>query len=287
MSVDSPQGVDVHPPVSMVVRDGIATITLDRPEALNAFTVTMFDGLHALLDRVDADDAIRAVVITGRGKAFSAGVDLSPGPDTFHPSNRRMRGGGFRDPGGELTLRLYALNKPLIAAVNGVAVGIGATMTLPADVRIMADSARFGFVFSRRGIIPEACSTWFLPRIVGIGVAAEWCYSGRTVDAVEAREAGLVSRVVPADELAERAHAVAVELTEKSSSISVALSRQLLWRMLGAEHPEQAHRIESDLLHWLGRQPDAAEGVASFLEKRPPRFPMSVSKDLPAPWWKD
>ena len=265
---------------------GVATIVLDRPEAMNAFTPTMMEELLDAFDRIDADDDVRAVVMTGRGRAFCAGADLSGGSKTFaHEERETTR----RDGGGRVALRIYDCLKPVIAAINGPAVGVGATMTLPMDVRLVARGAKLGFVFSRRGIVPEACSSWFLPRIVGIAQAQEWVLTGRVFDAEEALRGGLVRSVHEPDDLLDAAHGLAREIAANTAPVSVALSRQLLWRMLGASHPMEAHRIDSRAMEATGSSPDAAEGVASFLEKREPRFRMRPSRDMPDvfPWWDD
>jgi enoyl-CoA hydratase/carnithine racemase len=272
-------------------RDGILTVTLNRPEKLNAFTPRMRDELIAAFDRADADDEVRAVVVTGAGRAFCAGADLSLGADTFdYPRREGLSDPGrHRDGGGRLALRIYESRKPVIAAVNGPAVGIGATMTLPMDLRLAAIHAGFGFVFTRRGIVPEACSSWFLPRLVGVGTALEWVLSGRTVWAEEALRRGLVRSLhAPADLLPE-ALALAREIAENAAPVSVTLARHLLWRMLGADHPMAAHRIESRAMFTLGQGPDAKEGVRAFLEKRPPRFAGRPSRDMPDffPWWPE
>ena len=275
------------------VEDRVLTLTLDRPERLNAFTGQMLAEMVDAFDRVDADDDVRAVIVTGAGRGFCAGADLARGADTFnYDDNPRGRTEGTtweRDGGGLLSLRIYNLNKPIIAAVNGAAVGVGVTMQLPMDVRIAAESARFGFVFSRRGIVPEACSSWFLPRVVGISQALEWTYSGRVFPASEALAGGLVSRVVPDEELLPTARALAAEIVENTSSLSVTLIRHMMWRLLGADHPMEAHKLDSRGVQSLGRGPDAAEGVKSFLEKRPPDFTGRVSQDLPDyfPWWEE
>jgi enoyl-CoA hydratase/carnithine racemase len=268
------------------VTDGICTITLHRPDKLNAFTTTMLRELLEAFDRTDADDGVRVVIVTGAGRAFCAGADLSGGGETF---DYREHGGAaeHRDGGGLLTLRIFESRKPVIAAINGPAVGVGVTMTLPMDVRIASSMARFGFVFARRGIVPEAASSWFLPRLVGISQAAEWCYTGRVFPADEALAGRLVSRVVPPETLLDTARVLAREIADHTSAVSVTLTRALLWRMLGADHPMDAHRIDSKLIHELGPSADAAEGVSAFLEKRPARFPMRPSRDLPSvwPWW--
>ena len=273
------------------VDDGILTLTLNRPEKLNAFTVTMMREVLDAIERADADDAVRAVIVTGSGRAFCAGADLSSGSGTFDgtqlPEPETVD--THRDGGGLVTLRLYESKKPLIAAINGPAVGVGVTMTLPMDVRIASSSARMGFVFAKRGIVPEACSSWFLPRIVGISQAAEWVYTARIFPAEEALAARLVSRVVPPEDLMPTARALAKEMSSGTSAMSVALSRQLLWRMLGADHPMEAHKVDSKCIFWMGQSADAHEGVASFLQKRPPDFKLRPSQDMPPffPWWKE
>jgi enoyl-CoA hydratase/carnithine racemase len=266
---------------------GVLTLTLSRPERLNALNVQMLDELLRALDEIDADDDVRAVIVTGAGRAFCAGADLGGGGATFDTS--RAPAGIPRDGGGRITLRLYECKKPLIAAINGAAVGVGVTMTLPMDVRIASDKARFGFVFARRGIVPEAASSWFLPRVVGISQAMEWVATGRLFPAEEALAGRLVSRVVPHDELLPAARALAREIADNTSGVSVCLARQLLWKMLGADHPMEAHKIDSRVMNALGASPDAYEGVQSFLEKRPAHFTMKVSSDLPEvyPWWPE
>ena len=267
--------------------DGIATITLNRPEKPNALTAPMADELLAALDTTDADDAVRAVVLTGAGRGFCAGADLGRGARTFDAADEGHPGsaedaetvdGVPRDGGGVLALRVAASLKPVIVAVNGPAVGVGATMVLPADIRIAADGARFGFVFTRRGLVPEAASSWFLPRVVGISQAMEWVATGRVFDAEEALAGGLVSRIEPADGLLAAAHGIAREIAENTSAVSVALSRRMLWSMLGADSPWDAHRMDSRTIHRLGGGAEAAEGVLSFLEKRPPRFPGRIDE---------
>ena len=267
----------------------ILTITLNRPDKLNAFTRRMLEELLDALDRADEDDDVKAIVFTGAGRGYCAGADLSMGAESFDAEKRKDRPGGLnRDGGGILTLRLYESLKPLIGAINGAAVGVGSTMLLPMDIRIAADTAKFGFVFARRGIIPEACSSWFLPRVVGISTALEWSYSGRIISPEEALEANLVTEIVPNDSLLSRAHEIATSITEKTSTISIALTRHLMWKMLGADHPIEAHKLDSRSIYYLGQSQDAREGVESFLEKRVAKFKNKVSKDLPPffPWWK-
>ncbi len=271
------------------VDEGIATLTLNRPEKLNAFTHEMLNEMIDAFDRADADDAVRCVIVTGAGRAFCAGADLSSGGDTFDADARADRQGGLqRDGGGRLTLRIFDLNKPIIAAINGPAVGVGVTMTLPMDVRLASDTARFGFVFARRGIVPEACSSWFLPRVVGINQALEWCYSGRVFPASEALEGGLLRSVHDGESLLPTARAIARDIADNTSAVSVTLIRQMMWRMLGADHPMEAHRIDSRGIYALGRSADAREGVEAFLEKRPAQFPDKVSANMPEffPWWE-
>ena len=271
------------------VDDGVLTITMNRPEKLNAFTGTMMREMIDAFDRADADDGIRCIVVTGAGRAFCAGADLSSGAGTFDADARSDRPSGLNpDGGGLLTLRIFESKKPVVAAVNGPAVGIGVTMTLAMDVRFAADVARFGFVFARRGIVPEACSSWFLPRVVGIGQALDWTLSGRIFPADEAKAGGLVRAVYPKDELLPAVRAYAREIAANTSSISVTLIRHMMWRMLGADHPMEAHKLDSRGVYYTGRSPDAREGVASFLEKRPARFPGKVSSDMPEffPWWE-
>ena len=273
------------------VSDSIATVTLARPEKMNAFTGVMMRELLDVFDVIDADDAVRAVIVTGDGKAFCAGADLSSGAKTFDDGDWSSTSDDSvrRDGGGQVTLRIFACKKPVIAAINGAAVGIGATMTLPMDVRLASSAARIGFVFTRRGIVPEACSSWFLPRVVGISRAAEWVYTGRILSADEAHEGDLVRTVYAPDELLPAARMLAREIADNTSGVSVALSRQMLWRMLGADHPMQAHRVDSRAIQLRGRSADAHEGVTSFLEKRPAQFSDSVAASLPDvfPEWQD
>lgn len=265
------------------VSDRVATITLNRPEQLNAFTGLMMRELIDAFDRVDADDDVRVVVVTGAGRGFCAGADLSGGGETFSRggSDEMTDVGVPRDGGGMVSLRIFECTKPVIGAINGAAVGVGVTMTLPMDIRLAAEGARFGFVFARRGIVPEACSSWFLPRLVGISQAAEWCYTGRVFPAGEALAGGLVRSVHSADDLLPAAYAIAAEIADNTAPVSIALTRQMLWRMLGAAHPMEAHKVDSRGILERGRSADATEGVVSFLEKRAPEFPVKVSDGLP------
>jgi enoyl-CoA hydratase/carnithine racemase len=277
--------------IAYEVEDQVLTLTLDRPEKLNALTDEMKDELIDALDRADDDDGIRAIVFTGRGRGYCAGADISSGAGAFDAVSRGRPTtiDKYRDGGGQLTLRIFRCKKPVIAAINGPAVGVGITMTLPMDYRLAAEGARMGFVFVRRGIVPEAASTWFLPRVVGINQAADWVYSGRIFDAQEALRAGLVRSVHPPGELLPAARAIAREIIENAAPVSVALSRQMLWRGLVADHPMRMHETDSRAILFLGQTADAAEGVASFVEKRPPRYTMSVKRDLPNifAWWKE
>jgi len=273
--------------ITVDVSDRILTITLNRPDRLNAWTQTMFGDLMEAFERADADDGVRAVIVTGAGRAFCAGADLERGGETFTKREHEDADTIPRDSGGRLTLRIFESTKPVIAAINGPAVGIGATMTLPMDVRLAADDARIGFVFVRRGIVPEACSSWFLPRVVGISRAMEWVATGRVFDAREALEGGLVRSLHPKSELLEAARSLAREIADHAAPVSVALARRMLWRMLGAEHPMLAHRADSRGMFLRGRSADAAEGIAAFLEKRPANFPDKISDGLPdvMPGW--
>lgn len=289
--------------IAIDLTDRILTITLDRPAAMNAFTAQMLREMIAAFDRADQDDEVRAMIVTGSGdRAFCAGADLSGGAATFDYGSRpqwsdagspvRADGSvdydhpGVRDGGGLLSLRIFQSKKPVIGAINGAAVGIGATMTLPMDFRLAADTARYGFVFARRGIVPEAASSWFLPRLIGISTALDWCYSGRLVSAVEAQQAGLVRSVHASGDLINAARELAQQLTAQSAPVSVALTRQMMWRMMGAPSPIDAHRLDSRLVWSRGSSADAKEGVASFLEKRAADYPDKVSSDLPhfSPW---
>jgi enoyl-CoA hydratase/carnithine racemase len=263
------------------VADGVLTITLNRPDRLNAWTPTMQSELIEALDQADADDAVRAIVFTGAGRGYCAGADLEGGGSTFDWRERETSDAVPRDGGGRFTLRLFDCTKPSIAAINGPAVGVGITMTLAMDVRLAADDAKMGFVFARRGIVPEACSSWFLPRIVGIGQAMEWVATGRVFPATEALAGGLVRSLHPKDEVLGAAHALAREIADNTAPVSVALGRQMLWTMLGAEHPMEAHRADSRAMFARGQSADAREGVTAFLEKRPAEFPDRVSDGLP------
>ena len=277
--------------VTIEVADRIATLTLNRPDRMNAFTATMMLDLIKAFDLTDADDAVGAVIVTGAGRAFCAGADLAAGGATFDYAKRGEAARDeakvndtFRDGGGRVTLRIFNSLTPVIGAINGAAVGIGATMQLPMDIRIASTDARFGFVFNRRGITPEACSSWFLPRLVGISTALEWCYSGRVFPAAEAHERGLVRSIHAPQDLLDAARALAREFVDNTAPVSDALTRQMMWRMMGAAHPMDAHRVDSRAITERGRSADAREGVSSFLEKRPAQFSDKVSSDLPAVW---
>ena len=272
--------------------DGVATITLNRPEKMNAYTRIMGEEIMAAMDDIDADDSVRAVIFTGSGdRAFCAGADLTPegGGHVFSdPSEvEDLSDPKVRDGGGLLTLRLFESKKPLISACNGVAVGVGANMQLAMDIRLASDNARYGFVFARRGIVPEACSSWFLPKIVGISQALEWCYTGRVFDAAEAHNGGLIRSIHSQDELMDAAQGLAREIASNTSAVSVAMTRAMMWRLPSGDHPMDAHRIDSRAIYRLSRGADAKEGIASFLEKRAPRYPAKVSEDMPDfyPWW--
>jgi enoyl-CoA hydratase/carnithine racemase len=285
------------------VENRIQTITLSRPDKLNAFTGTMMNELIAAFDEADKSDDVRAVIVTGAGRAFCAGADLSAGADTFDQDKRVGRRAArktpdgahdysdeaIRDGGGRVTLRIFESLKPVIAAINGPAVGIGATMLLPMDIRLASEEARIGFVFSRRGIVMEACSSWFLPRLVGMQQACDWVYSGRVFSASEALAGGLVKEVLPAAELLPRARAIGKEIADNTAPVSIALMRQMMWRMLGADHPMEAHKIDSRGIFTRGKSGDVREGVSAFLEKRPARFADRVSRDMPSyfPWWQE
>ena len=272
------------------LEDSVLLITLNRPEILNAFNRDMMAEMIDALDKADADDNVRAIIVTGAGRGFCAGADLSAGGNTFNAEARDDREDGLqRDGGGRVTLRIFECKKPIIAAINGAAVGIGATMTLPMDIRLCSTKAKFGFVFARRGIVPEACSSYFLPRVVGISQALEWCYSGRVFPGGEALAGGLVRSIHEPDDLLAAAKVIAREIADNTSAVSVTLIRQMMWKMLGADHPMEAHKIDSRGIYFAGKAADAKEGVESFLEKRTAKFPLKVSEDMPEfyPWWVD
>ena len=276
--------------IKYAVDAGVATITFNRPERLNAMTVAMTNEVSGALDLADANPAVRAVILTGEGRAFCAGSDLSSGPEAFQPVAETSDGATVvRDTGGVLNLRLFAMTKPTIAAINGPSVGLGATVTLPCDIRIASTTATFGFVFSRLGIVTEGCSSWFLPRVVGISTALRWALGGAMVSADDALAAGLISALHEPGDLMDAARGVAGELATETSPLSASLIRQLLWHGLTLAHPMETHRLESALVAELSVGPEAREGVASFLETRPPRFSSRVPDDLPTswPWWKD
>jgi enoyl-CoA hydratase/carnithine racemase len=263
------------------VSERVLTITLNRPDRLNAWTATMCRELIEAFDRADADDEVRVIVVTGEGRGFCAGADLAGGGETFDYRARGNTDPVPRDNGGLFTLRVFESTKPVIAAINGPAVGVGATMTLPMDIRLAAEGARIGFVFARRGIVPEACSSWFLPRLVGISRAMEWVATGRVFDAKEAHDAGLVRSVHSSESLLDAAYQLAEEIIDNAAPVSVALARRMMWHMLGAEHPMLAHRADSRGMFARGQSADAREGVTAFLEKRPAQFPDRVSDGLP------
>lgn len=273
------------------VDDHVATITLNRPDQLNAFTGKMMYELVDAFDRIDADDDVRVVIVTGAGRGFCAGADLSSGGETFSRGGSDVATkveGVPRDGGGIVSLRIFECTKPVIAAINGPAVGVGVTMTLPMDIRLASENAKFGFVFARRGILPEACSSYFLPRLVGISQATEWCYTGRVFGPQEAKDGRLVRSIHAPDDLLPAARAIAKEIVDNTAPVSVALTRQMLWRLLGADHPMEAHKVDSRGIAERGKSADSREGVMSFLEKRPPVFPVKVSDGLPDifPGWE-
>jgi len=281
-----------HTQIIVTKAAGVATITLNRPDKMNAYTRTMGEEIMAAMDDIDADDGCRAVIFTGAGeRAFCAGADLTPegGGHVFSDPTQvdDLSDPRVRDGGGLLTLRLFESKKPLISACNGVAVGVGATMQLAMDIRLASETARYGFVFARRGIVPEAASSWFLPRIVGISQALEWCYTGRVFDAAEAKAGGLVRSIHAPGELLPAAEALAREIADNTSAISVAMTRAMMWRLSATDHPMEAHKIDSRSIYRLSRGADAKEGIASFLEKRKPQYPGKVSADMPNfyPWW--
>jgi len=274
------------------IEKGVATVTLHRPEQMNALTQTMRKELVEIFAAADQDDSVRVVVVKGAGKAFCAGADLSSGGSAFDRAVQEGRKVGIaehRDGGGQISLAIFRCRKPVIAAINGHAVGVGITMTLPMDVRIVAEDAKIGFVFTRRGVVPEACSSWFLPRIVGISKAAEWIYTGRVFRASDEAASGLFNYVLPKDKVADKAMTIAREIAENTSAVSVALGKALLWHGLGEGDPQSVHLIDSRCFYWMGMQKDSHEGVESFLEKRAPKFAMKLSTDMPDfyPWWKE
>ena len=279
------------------INDKILTITLNRPDRLNAFTGQMMNDLISAFDSASKDDEVRVIIVTGEGRGFCAGADLAAGEATFNrDKNPRAEKTEdeenlewLRDGGGRTTLAIYDCSKPIIAAINGPAVGVGVTMTLPMDIRLASEDAKFGFVFARRGLVPEAASSWFLPRIVGISKSLEWTFSGKVFDAKEALDGGLVRSIHPKDTLMDEARNIANEIIENTSPVSVSMTRQMLWKMLGADHPMEAHKVDSRAIYELGKGEDTKEGVNSFLEKRPPEFPSKVSKDMPDfyPWWDE
>ena len=278
--------------IKLEIENGVATLTLNRPDKLNAFNTQMMKEMIACFDHTDANDDVKVVIVTGAGRAFCAGADLSSGAATFdydaqaggERKDARTPEGVQRDGGGLLTLRIYDSLKPVIAAINGAAVGVGVTMQLAMDIRLASTEARFGLVFARRGINPEAGSSWFLPHLVGIQTALEWCYTGRVFPAQEAFDKGLVRSLHAPEDLLPAAYALAREIADNTAPVSVALTRQLIWRNAGATHPMFAHRSDSRGIHARGRMPDAKEGVVSFLEKRPANYPDKVSTDLPDIW---
>lgn len=284
------------------VAEGILTLTLNRPDRLNAFTDVMAEELISAMDAADADDAVKVIIVTGAGRAFCAGADLGKGADTFNYDSRQGSGQGnghddnasseldweaVRDTGGMVTLRMFQSLKPMIAAINGPAVGVGATMTLPMDIRIASRDTRMGFVFCRRGIVPDGAASWLLPKVVGLPQSLEWVLSGRVFDAEEGQRGGLLRSLHDGDALMAEARRLAREIADNTSAVSVALSRQMLWRMAGEAHPQRAHEIESQAIYWTGRSADAKEGVMSFIEKRPAKFTLSPVRDMPPgyPWW--
>ena len=279
------------------VKEKVLTITLNRPDRLNAFTGQMMNDLISAFDSASNDDEVRVVIVTGEGRGFCAGADLGAGEATFNrDENPRAKKTDdkdnlewLRDGGGRTTLAIYDCSKPIIAAINGPAVGVGVTMTLPMDIRLASEEAKFGFVFARRGLVPEAASSWFLPRIVGISKSLEWTFSGKVFDAEEALKGGLIRSIHSKDSLLDEAKKIANEIIENTSPVSVSMTRQMLWKMLGADHPMEAHKVDSRAIYELGKGEDTKEGVNSFLEKRPPEFPSKVSEDMPDfyPWWDE
>jgi enoyl-CoA hydratase/carnithine racemase len=274
------------------IERGVAIVTLYRPDQMNAVTPTMRKELIDIFTAADQDDSVRAVVVRGAGKAFCAGADLSSGGSAFDRTTqdgRKVTIGEHRDGGGQISLAIFRCRKPVIAAINGHAVGVGITMTLPMDIRIVSEDAKIGFVFTRRGVVPEACSSWFLPRIVGISKSAEWIYTGRVFRASEEAKSGLFNHVVAQEQVLDKAMTIAGEIAQNTSAVSVALSKALLWHGHVEGDPQSVHLIDSRCFYWSGCQEDSYEGVQSFLDKRPPKFTMKVSKDMPDfyPWWKE
>tara|TARA_Y100000816_G_scaffold5580_1_gene3394 strand:- start:1373 stop:2233 length:861 start_codon:yes stop_codon:yes gene_type:complete len=272
------------------IEDKALIISLSRPEKLNAFTEVMMREIIDAVNLAEENNNIRAIIFTGKGEKYCAGADLSTGEDSFNWTDKKKEAKDIvRDAGGVLTLRLFKSTKPIIGAINGDAVGIGATMLLPMDVRIASDNARFGFVFAKRGIVPEAASSWFLPRLIGIDNALKLCYSANVIDAKTAKEINLISEITSQENLISRALQISDEFTKETSSISIALTRQMLWRMMGADHPMEAHKIDSRAVYALGKSGEAVEGIKSFFEKRPPEFPGKITEDMPDfyPWWDE
>ena len=272
------------------IEDKALIISLSRPEKLNAFTDVMMREIIDAVNLAEENNNIRAIIFTGKGEKYCAGADLSTGEDSFNWTDKKKEAKDIvRDAGGVLTLRLFKSTKPIIGAINGDAVGIGATMLLPMDVRIASDNARFGFVFAKRGIVPEAASSWFLPRLIGIDNALKLCYSANVIDAKTAKEINLISEITSQENLISRALQISDEFTKETSSISIALTRQMLWRMMGADHPMEAHKIDSRAVYALGKSGEAVEGIKSFFEKRPPEFPGKITEDMPDfyPWWDE
>jgi enoyl-CoA hydratase/carnithine racemase len=274
------------------IAKGVATVTLDRPDKMNALTQNMRKELVGIFGAADQDDSVRVVVVTGAGRAFCAGADLSSGGSAFDRTvqdGRKVSIAEHRDGGGQIALAVFRCRKPVIAAINGHAVGVGITMTLPMDIRIVSEDAKIGFPFTRRGVVPEACSSWFLPRIVGISKAAEWVYTGRVFRAPEEAGSGLFNYVLPQAQVLEKAMSIAAEIVENTSAVSVALGKALLWHGQAEPDPQSVHLIDSRCFFWMGTQRDSFEGVESFLQKRPPKFSMKLSSDMPDfyPWWKE
>lgn len=273
------------------VDDRVATITINRPDKMNTITSEMRDTLVQRFAQANEDPDVRAIVVTGAGRAFCAGADVSGGSKTFDAEERGWADDieSFRDGGGLIALEIFASTKPVIGAINGVAAGLGATMLLPMDILLASEDARIGFVFAKRGIVPEACATWFLPKRVGLGRATEWCFTGRLVPALEAKDAGLVRSIHASEDLLADAYSLAREIADNTAPVAVGMIRQMLWRFAGSDHPMDAHRVDSKINYELGRSPDVAEGISAFLEKRSPAFPGVLPEDAPGsfPWWTD